>query len=295
MTTLFISMIGPEERVMGFFKKPDKPQIDKYLFFINKEYESNPRVLEYRSKIYKILKGKAIDVINTSYFDSLELVRVFNQYVSKNNIDIENFDICLDISTFNRQNLLTILFLLRMKFKQKIFKCYYTIPKDTNINISKCAHTAANVPFFGGKQSIDKNKLLLLLVGYEYDRPMYLWEKIEPSKTIIAVGDKPTDKKFLVNNRKVVSSIKKRINAEEVSVSARDPYKAKQDIEKIIKENMEDYNIIISPMNTKLQTLGLYLAWENFPEVQIVYSCPESFGDWLSKGIRDNTEMFLIK
>jgi len=290
--TLFISMIGPEERVLGFFKEQNKPKIDKCLFFINKEYESNNLVLEYKLRIEESLGGVPFDILTTSYFDSMVLVKEVNQYILKNKIDINIF---LDISTFNRQNLLALLFLLRRKYSVNNIGCYYTVPNDSNEDISKCAHNFATVPFFGGEQTIDKNKLLILFVGFEYDRAIYLWEKVEPSKTIIAVGDEPTKEKFLKKNIEVKNSLKSRItDAEVVKVSAKDPHKAKDDIENVIKGNIENYNIIASPMNTKLQTLGLYLAWENYPEVQIVYTCPERFGDWLSKGI-ERTDYFQIK
>jgi hypothetical protein len=187
MSTLFISMIGLEERVLGFLQMPNRPLINKYLLLINKEFESDPRVIEYKSKIENMLKGDDFEILTVSYFNSLELVKQINQYLSKNKIDINSIDIHLDMSTFNRQNLLTILFLLRQKYGQKKLTCYYTIPADTNENISKFAHNAHTIPFLGGEQSLDKNKLLILLAGYEYDRAYYLYEKIEPSKTIIAV------------------------------------------------------------------------------------------------------------
>lgn len=292
---LFISMIGPEERVLGFFKKPDKPKIDRYLFLINEEYKDDHRVLQYKSEIEEFLKGDLKDTLITSYSDSMKLVKELNQYILKNKIEFSMLNIYLDLSTFNRQNLLTLLFLLRRKYSVSNIGCYYTVPIDTNKDISKCAHSAATVPFFGGEQSIDKNKLLILFVGFEYDRAVYLWEKVEPSKTILAVGDEPTNEIFLKKNLEVIASLKQRIiDAEEVKVSAKDPYKAKENIEGIIRGNIENYNIIASPMNTKLQTLGLYLAWENFPEVQIVYTCPECFGDWLSKGI-ERPDYFQIK
>ncbi len=293
--TLFISMIGPEERVLGFFKEPNKPKIDNYLFFINKEFKGDSRVLEYKSKIEDSLEGVPRDTLITSYFDSMELVKKLNQYILQNTIEINRLNIYLDLSTFNRQNLLALLFLLRKKYCVSNIGCYYTVPIDTNEDISKCAHNSATVPFFGGEQSIDKNKLLILFAGFEYDRAIYLWERVEPSKTIITVGDEPTDEKFLKKNLEVIASLKSRItDVEEVKVSAKDPYKAKRNIEDVIKRNIEYYNVIASPMNTKLQTLGLYLAWENYPEVQIVYTCPECFGDWLSRGIK-RTDFFQIK
>jgi hypothetical protein len=80
----------------------------------------------------------------------------------------------------------------------------------------------------------------------------------------------------------------------ELKVSANDPFEAKNDLEKVIMEYKENYNIIIAPMNTKLQTLGLYLTWENYPEIQVVHSCPESFADWLTKGVKE-TKQFILK
>jgi hypothetical protein len=291
LSTLFISMIGLEERVIGFFKMTTRPECDKYLFMINKEYMDDKRVTRYGKKIRKLLKEIPTDTIYTSYFDSMELVKEFNRYILRSNIDTDSLKIFVDISTFNRQNLLTLLFLLRKKYRVTDLTFYYTVPMETNQYLSKCASGVASIPLLGGIQSVDKNKLLILLVGFEYDRAMYIWEKIEPSKTIIAVGDEPTDPKFLRINREVISRLKERIDCEDANVSANHPFKAQQDIEEIIKANRNKYNIIISPMNTKLQTVGLYFAWENFSDTQIVYSCPETFAPWLTKGIK-RTDIF---
>ncbi|MBL7128262.1 MAG: hypothetical protein ISS16_04675 [Ignavibacteria bacterium] len=295
METLFITMLGLEERALGFFQKLDKPIIDNYLLLINNEYKKDKRVLKNLSLTEKYLKGIQKTIIETSYFDSLELVKNLNKYLQKNYINLKDSKIFLDISTFNRQNLLVLLYLLRKKYGVSKLTFYYTIPKYTNKEISKYAQNVSNIPFFSGVQSVDKNKLLILLVGFEFDRALYIWKKVEPSKTIIAIGDEPTDRKFLEINREIVSSLKNHFEAEEVNVSAKDPYKAKQDIEKSIKKNIQDYNIFISPMNTKLQTLGLYFAWEANPEIQILYSCPEEFGDWLTKGIQKTVSFDFIK
>lgn len=295
MGKLFFTMIGPEQRVLGFFDQKPEIEIDRYIFFINKEFKTDPRVIKYKEAIFEKLNNKKerITILETSYPNSLELVKQFNHFIKVNKINIKEEEIYLDISTFNRQNLLTILYLFRKKNGINKINCYYTTPKDTNEKISKYACNYSTIPLFGGKQSIDKNKLLLLLVGFEFDRARYLWEKVEPAKTIIAIGDKPTNKKFLKVNKKVVSDLKVIMPSCDVKISAKDPFKAQRDVEKIFKQYSDNYNIIVAPMNTKVQTLGLYLAWEKYPNVQIVYSCPESFGDWLTKGI-DKTKKHVI-
>lgn len=295
MGKLFFTMIGPEQRVLGFFEQIPEIEIDSYIFFINKEFKTDHRVVEFEKSILKKLTNRKerIAVLETSYYNSLDLVRQFNQFIKAHKINLKENEIYLDISTFNRQNLLTILYLFRKKNGINKITCYYTIPKKTNEKISKSACNYSTIPLFGGRQSIDKNKLLLLLVGFEFDRARYLWEKVEPAKTIIAIGDKPTDYKFLKFNKKIVSDLRKLIPSSDVNISARDPFTAQQDIEKIIKKYRASYNIIVAPMNTKIQTLGLYLAWERYPDIQIVYSCPEKFGDWLTDGIK-STELFEI-
>jgi hypothetical protein len=295
MNSVFISMIGLEKRVLGALETIELRSINKFLFFINDEFKEDKNVKKYYSKISSLTKEMDCSILNSSYNNSLKLVKQFNEYVFSSNKNISEAQVLLDISTFNRQNLLTILYLLRKKHKVGNITCYYTIPKETNREISLFAQHAATIPFFAGEQSIDKNKLLILLVGFEYDRALYLWEKAEPSKTLICIGNKPTDDKFYEINLEVAKKLERSINnCEIVDISANDPFQAQNDLEALIKKFQDDYNIIISPMNTKLQTLGLYLTWENFPSVQLMYSRPESFGDWLTKGIR-KTEQYTLK
>ena len=49
------------------------------------------------------------------------------------------------------------------------------------------------MPFFSGRFSISKPKLLIILAGYEVDRPVLLWRELEPSKVILAEGVEPTE------------------------------------------------------------------------------------------------------
>lgn len=293
---MFISMIGLEDRVLGAINKIALSSVNKFVFFINDEYLEDQRVIKYKADVFKLVNTDAADILKSSYDNSLKLVESFNYYMSTNAINPAELDVILDISTFNRQNLLTMLFLLRRKYGIKKVQCCYTIPEETNDMLSKYAQHAATIPFFAGEQSVDKNKLLLLLAGYEYDRALYLWEKVEPSKTILGVGNRPTDKKFYQRNITVVNEIAKSIgDHERVDICADNPFDAKTNIEAIIERYSTTYNIIISPMNTKLQTLGLYLAWEKYPDTQIIYSRPEEFSEWLTRGIKksaDNPKFF---
>lgn len=120
------------------------------------------------------------------------------------------------------------------------------------------------------------------------DRPLRLFEGLEPSKVILTVGDEPTDASFLAQNTELVERLSNQMeNVEVEKVSARDPHAAARKLTDIFSSNTRDYNIIVSPLGTKLQVVGLYLACETHPEVQIVYSFPDVFTSWLSKGIKE--------
>ena len=127
----------------------------------------------------------------------------------------------------------------------------------------------------------------MLLAGYEIDRPLLLWRELQPSKIILAEGVEPTDKSFYEKNKEAVDELSKASSAEVTQISAKDPVTAKAQLSDIFNKEKERFNIFASPLNTKLQAVGLYLAWEENPEVQIVISFPDKFSDWLTKDVKE--------
>ena len=288
MSNIFISMIGLEERGLGFFKEKWDFKIDDHILFINREFENDERVVSIRKEITtEFLQAKKFQILRASYYDPFEIVHGFNQYVFNKKLDIKSSKFFWDVSNFNRQNLLVLMWLLRKKYSVKSLDVFYTVPKEYNPKISKGAKGFSTTPFFSGIFSKGKEKLLILLMGYEIDRPLYLFNVIEPSKVILVQGEEPTDASFLEANRKAVEELSDSIYGIEIrKAPADDPHKAAQVLRSIFNENAREYNIIASPLNTKLQTVGLYLACEENPDVQVVYSFPDKFSGWLSRGIK---------
>jgi len=286
---IFISMIGMEERVLGSFQEGNITA-DKYILFINKEFEENKYIETYKTEIIeKHLVGLDYKILNASYYDPFIMIKEFNKLKIEEGIDLQQDKIkaTLDISTFNRQNLLVMLRLLRKILNIHEIEIIYTIPEEINQEISRGSSGFSNVPFFGGRFSVEKEKLLILLLGYEIDRPLLLWRELEPSRTILAEGFEPTVQSFYQGNKKAVDELCKYGHTEIVKISANDPYKAKDQLSELFRNHLDKYNIFVSPLNTKLQALGLYLAWEVNPDIQIVIAFPDKFSDWLSKGIKE--------
>lgn len=282
-------MIGLEERVLGIFRAGGIPS-DKYLLFINREFKEDERVKTYKKEITeKHLEGANYNILEASYYDPFMIIREFNEFRIEENLDFQQgkIKVILDISTFNRQNLLVMLRLLRKVLNVPEIEIIYTIPEEVNPEISKGAAGFSNIPFFDGRFLIEKRKLLILLIGYEVDRALLLWRELEPSRVIIAEGVEPTAKNFYEKNKRTVEEVRKFGRSEIIQITANDPHKAKDQLSKIFKKELENYNIFVSPFNTKLQAVGLYLAWENNPDVQIVIAFPDKFSAWLTKGIKE--------
>lgn len=289
MKNIFISMIGLEERVLGIFREGGM-HADEYLLFINEEFEEHESVKTYKKEITeKYLAGKNYKILKVSYYDPFVIIREFNKFRIEENLDFQQdkIKVTLDISTFNRQNLLVMLRLLRKILNVHDIEIIYTIPKEVNQEVSKGSAGFSNIPFFDGNFSIEKKKLLILLMGYEVDRPLLLWQELEPSRVILAEGVEPTAENFYKKNRAAVEELHKFGRSEVMPICANDPYKARDQLSKIFKKELENYNIFVSPLNTKLQVVGLYLAWENNPDVQIVITFPDRFSAWLTKGIKE--------
>lgn len=289
MKTVFISMIGLEERVLGIFQRGGI-SADVYLLFINQEFEEDVRVKTYRKEITeKYLNGENYKLLKASYFDPFVIIREFNKFRIQEKLDFQQGKarIIIDISTFNRQNLLIMLRLLKQVLKILEIQVIYTIPEKVNQKPSKGATGFSNIPFFDGRFLIEKKKLLVLLMGYEVDRPLLLWRELEPSRIILAEGIEPTDVSFSKRNKEAVEELCRFGHCDTIQISANDPNKAREQLSRIFKKELEIYNIFVSPLNTKLQVVGLYLAWESNPDIQIVIAFPDKFSDWLTKGIKE--------
>ena len=134
-----------------------------------------------------------------------------------------------------------------------------------------------SVPTYGGHFYVEKENLLVLLLGYEGDRAYGIWERFTPHKTLILIG-RPSFRnawegrveKF---NKKLIS----KFPVDSINyISTLDPFEVSKNLDSLIKHHMEKFNIYISPLGPKPQVVGCYLCIKTHPDVQIVYAIPKS-------------------
>lgn len=237
------------------------------------------------NKLHKVLSDKVKDIaidkdapllIYDTLFDEI------SRYHPKS--------VIIDISTFTRETILIIL----MLFKQDIFKDisvtigyvpadrYSDSPKDgtNDIWLSKGVNGVRSVLGYAGSFTSLKKTLLVVLVGFEKERAEFLINSFEADK--LYLGCVPPQE----SQNEELSTINKMNFDRLVSVvggccvfefSCRYLQQTYDVLKKIIDENKDDYNIIISPMNNKLSTLAVANVAFEYPDVQVCYASTNQY------------------
>ena len=266
------------------------------LIFYNKEFldrgKTSRNLAELSNKCSQFSDN--IQKIETSIDNKLDIVSSFNRYISENQIDIENKIITLDISTFPRHELLLLLRYLRMLNVKNKIRILYAKPKKYGNWLSTGFKEVIAVPSFGGTQIPGRKKLLIILSGFEWERMFRLWEEHEPSNTVVVIGDPPTNRHFLAINKVKANLILSRANVIEASAAANNPFQFFKEMEKIMMQYKREYNIFVSPMNTKIQVVGLFLLFEKYSWFQITMAIPNDYNvDGYSDGAESIYEFFI--
>ena len=99
--------------------------------------------------------------------------------------------VTLDISTFTKRHLLMLLQALDNAGLWKSLRLLYTEPReyvaDMYVPMSMGIKEVASIPGFTNLKPPDKPVLLVIMLGYEGDRAMALFQTIEPNETVLLV------------------------------------------------------------------------------------------------------------
>lgn len=197
--------------------------------------------------------------------------------------------IYVDVSTFTRETLLIIIKILSLPMFEatNIHLCYCpssrysSYAEGTSLPwLSKGVRIIRSVVGYSGDMSPIKDLLLIILVGFEYERAQTLIEVFEPNKLYLGMA-LPTDShnKLLseINLRNFDKLLEKNSQSIKFQFSCKKMEQNIEEISRIVDENINDYNIVISPMNNKLSTLSIAAIAQKYPEVQICYALANQY------------------
>lgn len=195
--------------------------------------------------------------------------------------------ITIDTTTFNREALLTAMLLLRTHYQNARIRTVYVSPQNHGEWLSRGFRCIRNVLGFSGIQEARQPNILIVLSGFEPERTLKIIEEHEPSKVLLGIADPPTDPSFLDRNRDDHKLILSRQDVEEFCFPAGDINECWNCLESLVKDVIEENNVIIAPMNTKPSTLAVLLTAEKHVKIQITYCLPGEYNlSEYSKGIK---------
>ena len=190
----------------------------------------------------------------------------------------------LDISTMPRSHILTTLRFAVPDVKTII----YTQGKDRREGEDSFTIGVSDVitlPGFEGQVG-HRPTLLVVSIGYEGARAYTLFRRYEPTVTLACMGDPGLGD----HEREQILDTVRRNNGPFLatdSVSVRqlasyDPDVFADDVLKMIDNAVKELDdvqgfptdVVLSPVGTKPQTLGLFSIWQERPEYQIAYAIP---------------------
>jgi hypothetical protein len=192
--------------------------------------------------------------------------------------------ITIDITTFTKSYLLTLLKLIKTKYPRAKIRVLYTMGiYPENEPLTRGVKDIVILPYYGGFELCKKKSILILLMGYEAERAYSIWETIDPVQTIAIIGNPPSYLGANGPSRKLNQAILDDPDTIVDEVSAIDPIKTMDKIYEIYKKReYKDFSFFIAPLGTKMQVIGIYLFFEKLApvtNVQIIYAYPAKYNE----------------
>lgn len=237
-----------------------------------KKWERNKETIKKLLNKQKI-KFKTIDC----HHDSTSALNNILDIVDKNKKFI------IDITCFTKNYILKLAQLFEM-FNVFFF---YTRSKDirplTTHESSVSIDRIEPVEGFEGFMEINKKDLIVLLLGFEGNRALAFLSKYETEPIYVLISS-PFFKDNQDNDwyiKTAEDSNKQLLNIHRVfefneNIHSLEPFAVAEEINRAIQafDNLNNYNLCLSCLGTKLQTLGLYIYWKSHPTSQLLYTIP---------------------
>lgn len=129
---------------------------------------------------------------------------------------------------------------------------------------------------FSGYRSQNAKTCLAIMAGYEAHRSTGVVDTVNPSLLLLLYGNPgaPELQWRLDLSRRLHTKFEKGRRTAETVVSTLHFQEALSALETFYDKLIDDYDLVIAPIGSKMQTLATYLFWERYPEVQLNFPLP---------------------
>ena len=279
---IYMTGYGFEERTIAigeyFINKFDNNKIFEYAISFgdptseisnSNKWQSNKFFLDDFLTIF----STKYENIPTTIKDPIGIKIKFRKFLEDNNLDLTDYFIVIDITSFPKVTLLTLF----SEFFDKNVKgrILYVEPEDYELPFSVGVKEVRLLPFYGTYYKEGRKKIMIAILGFEGNRSYAVWKKYEPDETVCLIGEPFNEniewKKIAEKENDLILSS---LNVKMDIISFIDSYKALNKLNDIY-EKYKNENIIIVPLGTKFSTIYIAYFVQNKENVFIVHSSPE--------------------
>jgi hypothetical protein len=281
--------------------------------FINKKVKFNTSIIfKYPENDAAGVKEKNISkmkemlelISNESYIfesESISLpsdgIKKFLAFLKKKNLDLNNLNIVFDISVFTKPYFFLLFKAIKERTNMRRFHVIYTETKDyrdypldfdTNeIILTEGLDRIESMPGFIGS-TVNLEDALIVIIGFEGKRSLEIFHSIDPEISYCIDGYPSLQpgwhRKSMEANMRFLDE--SGAHQHLFFAPANDPFETNKVLGKIvmeIKKSNPDLGIIIAPLGTKMQAMGVLFYHFINSDVRVVYPFPSSFTAFYSK------------
>lgn len=272
-----------EDRCITIPSQVSKDNFANCVVFTNKDnQEKSESNLDTIRRLFAE-KSQIVELILSSPISVADRMEETIKYLEKT---CELRKVFIDITTFTHETLLILLAIFKEKFPGIQVVCGYVNAREYSYDyddqkdkwLSRGIGEIRSVLGYSGILKPSQKNLLMVIVGYEYERAVRIIETVEPDFLSLGYGlasDSTTEKNRGANEHYTQLIKQMATYYDEIldfQVPCNDPYKAYQAIREQVERVGLDKNIIIVPMNNKISTIGAAMVAFEKPEIQICYA-----------------------
>ena len=192
----------------------------------------------------------------------------------------------IDITTMPRDIIWTLLFFLNQRPNHVLIRYYQ--PKSYHGSwLSKEPYSPRLLLKHSGIIELGKPQCVVIITGFDEERTRQIVSKFEPQKVVLCIQ---RGEQFNNNDRNEASIhelICKNIGVPDISSVGIDCYGAdfgKKTIDDLLS-SLSAYNVIIASFGPKPSAIGVYMSYEDHPEIALCYVPCKEYNKEYCKGI----------
>ena len=283
---LLVCAASPEERCLGTVRKLDRHYKADNIILLKYSHPSKRREKHLTEmKAALVDRGQIIEFT----IDEEKPILMINDIVDTMKRWILNCNspsIKMDISTIIKWHLLIFLKAADIGNILNRITFLYTEPEEYITDLFQPLSFGISeifpIPAYAGNFDFSKDVLLVLLLGYEGHRALALLENTNPADCLLFVPKPAYHKEWEGRTEEMNKEIINIVGTSRIRyIDSRNPLEVAKRLREILSDpTFQKYNILISPLGTKPQTLGLYLYVATRPSnTSLIYGAPLRHND----------------